>query len=743
MTTFDEALTNCSAEPIHIPGATQPFGMLFALDDDLTIRQCSANAPRAFGVDAAEVLGQPIGVLLPACDFQPLIQAGDFAVETPLSVEIAQQSWNAFLHRHRGQLILELEHVVDGAPRFSPALNFALRSAMSAVEASRSLLELCERTCDGIRRLTSLDGVMVYRFHEDEHGEVIAESKADGFPKYLGLHYPASDIPRQARALFLTNWVRMIPDRDYTPVPLLASDDASPLDLGRSLLRSVSPIHIEYLRNMGVRASLTISLIQDGKLWGLIAGHQYHGPRHLPFEVRAACETIGRLTSSQLAYKAELETQAHLGRARTIHKELVAQMEREPELLDGLLKGPHSVLDLVHCAGVAVAAANGAWRTLGRTPSTAQIERMAAWLSEQHAQAPLFRTDSLAAEHGEAVEYKDVACGVLAIRIPKGEDNYILWFRPEVIQSVTWAGDPEKPVTREADRMQLHPRKSFEGWRETVRLRSLPWNSWEIGAAGELRNAILAVDLQRQFQRELEARAAAEWANEQKEQLLWTVSHDLKNPLHSLMLNVALIERSLPAESVRKAGGVLSAMRRSLERMNHLISDLLAIAKLESGTITLDIKRHSAAELLRDVCELLQPIAMEKNVQLELQPDRPEDCIVLCDRERLLQVLSNLVGNAVKFTPEHGFVRLSAEPRAGDTCFAVSDTGPGIPKENLTSIFDRFWQARQTQRHGTGLGLSIAKGIVEAHGGRIWAESEPGEGSTFRFTLPVRPAGSR
>ena len=202
------------------------------------------------------------------------------------------------------------------------------------------------------------------------------------------------------------------------------------------------------------------------------------------------------------------------------------------------------------------------------------------------------------------------------------------------------------------------------------------------------------------------------------------------------MLNVALIQRTFPAESLHKAAGVLKVMERSLQRMNHLINDLLSISKLESGTVGLELKEHSAVDLLRDAMQLLMPIAIEQSVKLEIEPNPPEGCSVCCDRERLLQVLSNLVGNAVKFTGREGRVWLGVAPEAREIRFSVSDTGPGIAREHLNFVFDRYWQARQTQRLGTGLGLSIAKGIVEAHGGRIWVESELGKGSVLQFTIP-------
>ena len=737
----EEALARCSQEPIHIPGAIQPFGILFALDDDLNIRQCSQNTFELLACQPDDVFGRPIARVL-GFEVHEQVKAGDFSITEPLRANLPRTATpaNVFIHRHRGRLIVELE-VIEKSPNREDSVGTSawMRTAFSEMESAPSVVDLCQRACDRLKTLTHLDGWMVYKFHDDGHGEVIAETKDDEWPKYLGLHYPASDIPAQARAIFLDNWVRMIPDRDYAPARLIAQDPAEPpLDLGRALLRSVSPIHIEYLKNMGVRASLTLSLIREGKLWGLIAGHHYRGPRHIALEQRTAAELVARLVSSQLAHREDTEVAGSRQRARSVLQRLVQQMNESAELVGGLTSGEQTVHDLVDCGGAAVALADGAWMKLGNTPTREHLNRLATWLAGTHGDRELFQSDELVTQYPAAAEFAECASGVLALKIPKGAGNYIFWFKPEAIRTVSWAGNPQKSVTAEPGASHLHPRTSFEAWKQIVKQKSLPWSKWEIEAAAELSHAILSIDLQRQYHRELEARAAAEWANEQKEQLLAMVSHDLKNPLHSIMVGVTLVQRTLTPELLGKASTVLAGMQRSTQSMSHLINDLLSISKLESGPVELDIQEHSAASLLEDAQQLLLPIAAEKGVQLQIDTRSARERLIRCDRYRVLQILSNLIGNAVKFTPEGGVVNCWATEGARDTRFSIVDTGPGIAQENLEYVFDRFWQARQTRRLGTGLGLSIAKTLVSAHGGRIWAESKLGTGSTFHFTLPSR-----
>lgn len=730
---LQELLDSCGSEPIHIPGAIQPFGALLAADATGRLIHCSANVAEMAGLEPAAILGRAVGEALPAA----LARLFDAAAEprdgnTRLATAILQgRNYDAFVHRRAGNVLVELEPAGADPATEAETLGRALRAALPAMDTSTTLLELCQQSCIAIQELAGLDGVMAYRFHPDGHGEVIAEVKRPGCPLYLGLHYPASDIPPQARAVFLENWVRMIPDRDYVPVPLLAAPGTTePLDLGRSLLRSVSPVHIEYLRNMGVRASLTLSLVRGGKLWGLLAGHHYREPRHVPFAARSACEIVARIASAQLGPRGEQEIASARNRARRIRDALARGG-------DDATAASAQVPAVAGANGAAMRGPDGAWMTFGATPAPAQIEELVAWLATKGADADLFHTRSLAAAWPPAVQFAPTACGLLALRIPKGEDDFLLWFKPEAIETVSWAGDPHKVVSATGDGQSLHPRSSFDAWKETVRLTSAPWQAWQIEEAQELRRVLVELDLQRQFRRAVEARTEAERAREQMEMLMAVVSHDLRNPLHSLLLNVAVLRASLRAEpAAAKVENVITGMQRSLQGMSTLITDLLSVAKLEAGVDSLELKDVPAAELADDILQMLQPIAAEQQVTLEFGQE--DDLQVTCDRDRILQVLANLVGNAVKFTPPEGRVRLRAFQDGSEVCFAVEDTGPGIAREDLPHVFDRFYQARQARRLGTGLGLSIARSIVEAHQGRIWVDSVVGKGSTFTFALPRR-----
>lgn len=735
-------IAQCDKEPIHIPGSIQPHGVLLVLSEpELTILQASANTPSVLGVEAGELLGSRLETLLDEGSLQQLREAlrserpGD---DNPLALAAGARAFDGIVHRHLGATILELEPArppeLPGAAVMP--LHRRIRRALARLQSSFSLSELCRTAAAEVRQLTGFERVVVYRFDEEGHGEVVAEEKPEGVDAYLGLHYPASDIPRQARELYLRNWLRLIPDRDYSPAPLvptLRPDTGTPLDLSFSVLRSVSPVHVEYLRNLGVRASMSISLVHEGRLWGLISCSHHSGPHHVPYEVRSACELVGRVLSQQLGAVAALEERQWRARAQALEAELAETMhaESEADTLMGLRRRTDALLALTGAGGVAIVT-QGACHTEGNVPGPEALQGLVAWLREQPPRA-ILSTRALSRAYPPAEAFQDVGSGLIALCLPKPVPEYVLWFRPEVVRTVNWGGNPEKPVEPRGDTPRLHPRRSFALWSEEVRGTCLPWTPAELDGVADLRRHALERDLVLQVLREQEAVQA-------RDDLVAVVSHDLKNPLGAIQLHASLIMRALPLGEEgpwRRVQTYAERLQRSAERMNTLIRDLLDLSKIEAGRVTLDPRPEEAAELVEESLEALRPLAEQKRMTLTWQP--PEQPMrVFADRDRVFQVLSNLLGNAIKFTQEGGTVHLRVAREGPQVRFSVQDTGPGISAELQPHLFNRYWRANRGAHEGSGLGLYISKGIVEAHGGRIWVESEPGVGSVFHFTLPAR-----
>lgn len=732
-------LTSCDREPIHIPGAIQPHGVLFALrEPELLVSQVSANVDRFFGVSAEEILDRPLATILgsPASErLGQVLRGGRLAESNPIPLEGPLGPFDGIVHRHFDATILEIEPTPP--PAAVSSVHHPLRVALRRLQAAGSLSALYEAAVEEIRTLTSFERVMLYLFDPEGHGEVIAEARLEELDPYLGLRYPASDIPRQARQLYLMNWLRIIPDALYEPVPLVPlkrPDAGEPLDLSFAVLRSVSPIHLEYLRNMGVRASMSVSLLGGGALRGLISCAD-RSPRYVPYELRSACEMLGRILSLQIAAQEEIEVRQARTRKTAIRVSLFDALDLAPsdDILAVLLR--RRPADLLAAAGASGAAAwsGGQCLVTGDAPPETLIRPLVGWLEEGRMLHGLFHTSSLPRVFPAAEPHRAVASGLLAIRLPRPEPVYLLWFLPEIVQTVSWGGDPNKAVEEQAGPQgpRLHPRRSFEIWKEEIRGRSIPWSPVDVEAAADVRRSVIEAELGLQVMREREAVRA-------RDDLVAVVSHDFRNLISVIKMATALVLTDASDEGnhgSRRIRGWIERIRHSSERMEALSHGLLDLAKIEAGRSVVEPVVTEARTLVDEALIVLCPLAEQKAIQIICSV--PEGILARADPERFFQILSNLVGNAIKFTPEGGSIEISADRLDEEVRFIVRDSGPGIPTDQQVHIFDRYWHVRRAGQTGVGLGLYIARRIVEAHGGRIWVDSEVGRGSSFLFTIPL------
>jgi light-regulated signal transduction histidine kinase (bacteriophytochrome) len=365
--------------------------------------------------------------------------------------------------------------------------------------------------------------------------------------------------------------------------------------------------------------------------------------------------------------------------------------------------------------------------TCGRTPPPALIQEIAAWVEEREASRP-FSTASLGALFPRALPASDVASGLLTFALPGSPRRQLLWFRPEIIKTVNWGGDPTKPVAAGAGE-RLRPRRSFALWQEEVRFHSRPWTASDLEAADELRRRAIEVDLERRLLSEQRAVRA-------RDDLIAVVSHDLKNPLLAILMQAESMLRASAGGEERlhllRAGA--ERIQRSATHMKALIEDLLDLARIETQRFALHLQSVESRVLLDEALLAALPLAEAKRIAFTV--DLIDSPRLEADPERIFQVLSNLLGNAIKFTPEGGAIAVRAVRRGDELLITVVDTGPGIAADHLPHVFERYWKARPASQAGAGLGLYIARGIVEAHGGRIWAESSV-DGARLIFTLPL------
>lgn len=744
---ISDLLLQCGKEPIHIPGSIQPFGILLTVDpEDLSIRNVSENAAELWHMPAGDLVGRSFAELLSAEDLDcvrqfigsELLEEQSLRISLALPDQVRNNEWELRAHHYLGSLYLELEPAPPALSlSVSSRFHTTVRDTVRVLQNASSLQDLCDRAAEQVRKATGFDRVMIYRFDKDWHGVVQAEARSSEVASYIGHHFPASDIPPQARAVFLQTWLRMIPDVNYVPSRVVPDcqerGSDQPLDLGKTLLRSVSPIHLEYLRNMGVQASLTVSLVDDGELWGLIACH--HSTPLLPSsDQRIVAEMIGRIVSSQLRIREEHDDRQYREELGDTRMRVMDLLESEPDLATGLALHAPAMLDMTCAVAGSVAVCYGnTWTRVGDTPPIAVLENLVSWLAETFPDQTVFETSHLSSYFPAAAEHKEIASGLLAMSISRSARDYVLWFRPEQSTTVTWAGAPSKPVRQTGDILTVHPRQSFDSWKEVVTGQSAPWRTVEVAAVEALRNDMTSLALKQEYSKEQEARLRAERLSREKDEMVMMVSHDLKTPLNVIAMSYEFIRRFHPGKepSVQR---MVERGERAMHMMNKLITNILDVAKIEAGTLDVELKPESAISLSQEAVEGNYSLAGEKSIELAVAvPD--ESCSVLCERYRILQVLNNLVSNAIKFTPRGGKVTISVQPEETEVLFKVSDTGEGIPTENLESIFERFWQAEEAKHRGTGLGLWISKGIVERHNGKIWATSELGAGSTFCFTL--------
>lgn len=732
-------LTNCDREPIHIPGSIQPHGAVLAIDEaSMRVVQTSANSLEILGFAPEEMLGETWEKFLPVETVEYLereILAKNLEA-TPLYLPplktAAGRDVEAIIHRYQGTLILELEEKQTSDADNSLMLYASLKATLAQLEATKSVAEFCQKAAEQVRDFTGFDRVMIYRFGEDDTGAVVAEAKRDDLEPFLGLNYPASDIPQQARALYLKSWLRFKVDNLAESVALVPEINPlanKPLDLSYAVLRSMSPMHTEYLKNMGVRATMSLSIIKEEKLWGLVACHHYAAPRYVAHDARMACEFLAHFLSLQMAAKEASENHEYVAQLNRGHAELVEAIALNPNFVEGLYENESKLLNWIEAGGAALSI-NDEIHLVGKTPSAENVAAIFEWLSE-NASDEVYAANNLPDICPAVADCREFAAGVLAIRLSPQQPHFIIWFRPEISQSVNWAGDPNKPVETGEFGDRLTPRKSFELWTQEVAGKSAAWKECEIEAAAALRRSILEIVVRKA---EALAKLNAELvrSNVELDSFAYIASHDLKEPLRGIHnFSNILIEQyseNIPLDGQDK----LRTLMRLTQRMESLIESLLHYSRI--GRTQLSVTEVDLNKVLRETLEMIEPRVAESKAEITIAENLPK---VAGDEVLLREVFTNLLTNAVKYndkeipTIEVGFTK-NQPPE-----FFVRDNGIGIPEKHQEQIFRIFKRlhGRDAYGGGVGAGLTIAKKIIERHDGNIRLESVPSTGTTFYFTL--------
>lgn len=494
-------LSNCEREQIHLAGSIQPHGALLVVrEPDLVVIQISENASAFLGY-SSELLGQPLSEIWPELVERIAPRLGDALDVLPAAVRcslpLTGAAYNCQVHRPpAGGLVIEFERASPTVDRVAD-----LQKGLQVVVEAASIPALCNETARIFRALTGYDRVMVYQFDNDGHGKVFSEERDPKLEPLLGNRYPATDIPQMARRLYERNRVRVLVDVHYTAVPLLprlSPLTGKDLDMSLCFTRSMSPIHIQYLKNMGVCATLVVSLLVGGRLWGLIACHHYQ-PRFIPFELRTICELLAETIGTRIAaLESFAQSQAELA-VRRLEQRMIEAISRDGDWRGALFDNSQWVLQPVGAMGAALLLEDKVLST-GEVPGTEQLRELGAWLDtkglKQAGGPRLFATSSLSLDEPRFAALRGVASGLLATPVSNQPGDYLLWFRPEQVRTVTWGGNPFEKERIGNSPFDLSPRRSFAQWHQVVECTSEPWTPAALATAGLIGETLTDVVIQ-------------------------------------------------------------------------------------------------------------------------------------------------------------------------------------------------------------------------------------------------------
>jgi len=710
-------LLNCADEPIHIPGSIQPHGALLFFTEAGLLEGWSANAAGMLGI--ALELGAPYASLpLPAAALERLIDyigPGEVDVSPSMvPVSINGADYDCIVHAGCGRVVAEFERRDVGADEVA---RFALKAhaSIDRLRRQKSIEGLLAIAVDQIREFTGFDRVMAYRFRPDDSGDVVAESRRDSLVPYLGQRYPATDIPDQARRLYILNTLRSIIDVQYTAVPLLGAPDALPLDMSHAVLRSVSPVHIEYLKNMGVGASMSVSIVINGRLWGLIACH--HMARKLvPYSIRMAADVLAQVMAATVhSIESRLETDM-IERSASTRTRLVEDLLLEDDPLETFSRLSDAILGATG-AQVQVTSYYGKLRVHGAALPPGLAEAVVASLPEGGHELVVRekREDWPEPVRGQLGKW----VGLLALPFDPPAHGWCVLLRIEQIEQVAWGGRPEKATAFGPLGERLTPRGSFDAWYETVRGHAHPWEATILASARLTLAELVRVMTSRRSQTEAT-----------RSQLLAMLGHDLRDPLHSINMAGMVLEKGAAQPTLGRR------IRSSTSRMQRMITQVLDMSRIDGGLglgVTLEPTDLSAlVEDLIDEARLAYPA-----IPFQLACDEP--AMVNADSGRLAQVLSNLLSNARHHGEAGKPVRVCVTVQEREAVVDVSNAGAPIPPEQVATLFNPFKRAslnNPRNRTGMGLGLYIAQQIVREHHGEI-AYRHDGNEVIFSVRLPL------
>jgi light-regulated signal transduction histidine kinase (bacteriophytochrome) len=716
-------LLNCADEPIHVPGSIQPHGALIFFTAAGLVEGWSANAPAMLALplelgapfDTLELPGEVAELVRECVD---AIADGDVAPMVA-AIVVKDAEYDCVVHAAQGRVIAEFEArevATDTVAQFA----IKAHGSIDRLRRQKTIDALLETAVQQVRGFTGFDRVMAYRFRADDSGDVVAEARREDLTPYLGQRYPAGDIPPQARRLYVLNTLRMIADVSYHAVPLLGLEASAPLDMSHAVLRSVSPIHIEYLQNMGVGASMSVSIVINGRLWGLIACH-HMGPKRVPYSIRMAADVLAQVIASTVQGLESRQEMELVGRAAAVRTSLVESLLLDEDPLESLV---HHAEGLMASTDAHALIATQYGRVVCRGIDQACGERIAATLPDGAHE--LLARQCLDDWPEEARPGLGKWVGMLGLPFDPPSNGWCVLLRPEQVEQVAWGGKPDKSGQFGPMGERLTPRGSFDAWIETVRGCAHEWED------GVLTHARMTLG---ELARVSNARRAQTEAT--RAQLLAMLGHDLRDPLHSINMAGMVLEKTDAGE---KSGTLGRRIQSSSNRMQRMIGQVLDMSRIDRGMdLGVDLEAVDMAALVEDMVE--EARLSYPTIVYTLRAECP--AVVMADSGRLGQVLSNLLSNARHHGEPNQPIEVRLHCTDGEAVIDVANTSPPIPHEIEAGLFNPFKRSslhNPRNRTGMGLGLYIAQQIVREHKGEIVYGHETGAGNgrvVFTMRLPL------
>lgn len=696
--------TDCDREPIHIPGSIQPHGILLVVEPGgLTVAQVAGDVERITGVE--DCIGAALGAVI------------GHALADRIDDQARRSAWghvgrwtgpdrrehDVALQTSGDRLLVEVEQS-SGRAVSGVDLLAVIETAGARFERAPDLKALFQLAAVEFRSLTGFDRVMIYRFLDDDVGVVVAEDLAEGAQGFLNQHFPASDIPRQARALYVRNRVRVIPDTGYRPRPLRPASRHA-LDLSDSALRSVSPIHVAYLRNMGVGASASISIVRDGALWGLIACHNPL-PLLMTWETRAAAVSLSATLSRQIHARLDAEAYRDRLRLRGMEDELVDRLPAGAPLASGLGNHLAELRRMLEADGVAVIAAESL-QTDGMAPPDAELRALARFIAERERGGTFF-THALSKRWSDGARIAREASGVLAVRVQAERPFDIIWIRAEQVETVKWAGDPHAG-NRHVASGPLTPRASFTAWSETVTGRARRWSTAQVESAARLARCLESVDARR---RERATSLALAAALTDKDKLLARQDFLMREVNHRVQNSLALVSSFLALQARVEGPEAARALTEARRRIG-AVSTVHQRLHQADPSERIDLARY-LGDLVRELGESSGPEWAEA-LTLDLAP-------ATSDADRAITiglVVTELLINAQKYAYEgrpgpvdvrmvedRGALRLTvADKGRGDT--GGPTRGSGFGARLVASLAEQLGGVLEREDRAPGLAVSL------------------------------------